>query len=106
MQAGEVGVLLKIFPNPQPPDAPAAVPVDLTGATCTLVCLRPDTGARITLSMVVTSAGLPTAHFASRVTQATDFPVDGNWLIQLVSTYTGGNKFISPQQTLVIGVTE
>lgn len=42
-------------------------------------------------------------NFAERTTLSTDFPVDGNYLIQLVATFFGGAILLSSEQLLHVG---
>lgn len=98
MQAGEAGVIIKIDPNRRPlgPN-----PVNITGATCALVVLA-ENGTRTVLALTLTGDSPP---LATRTTLATDFPVPGNYQVQLTADYGGGRKPISPSYTLVIGPT-
>ena|SRR5579863_6214935 len=96
MQAGEVGVQINIFPYslPIPLD-----PVNLIGSTCILVVQDP-LGNLTTLPLIVSSDG---TH-AYRITAATDFPVGGEYEIQLIATFAGGSPELkSPVQSLPIG---
>ena len=96
MQAGEVGVQINIFPYdlPIPPD-----PVNLIGSTCVLAVQDPA-GNLTTLPLIVASDGT----YAYRSTLATDFPIGGEYEVQLIATFTGGTPELkSPVQSLPIG---
>lgn len=78
LHAGEIDKTIQYFPNPQPPSPPAANPVSLTGLTVTMKIQRPDTGAVNVVTMTVSSDGTN----ATYATQAGDFPVPGNYILQ------------------------
>ena len=96
MQAGEIGVSVNIFPYALP--IPSN-PVNLTGATCVLAVQNPQ-GNLTTLSLTVSSDG----SYAYRLTLATDFPVGGEYEIQLLATFPDTTELKSPIQSLPIGL--
>ena len=97
MQAGEIGVLLQVYPYA----SSATSGISLTGTTCTLevqACGCNAYAETETLSLTVSSDGT----YAYRSTLATDFPFSGNYNIQLIAVFTDGNTLKSPVQQLAI----
>lgn len=97
MQAGEVGVLLQIYPYA----STSTSGISLTGATCTLEVQACGCNAYAeieTLPLTVSTDGT----YAYRSTLATDFPYSGNYNIQLIATFTNGNTLKSPVQQLAV----
>ena len=96
MQAGEVGVILNVFPY----IAPATSGPSLLTATCVLVVQDPS-GNLTSLALTVSSDG----SYAYRSTLATDFPIGGEYEVQLIATYPGNTPELkSPIQSLAIGL--
>ena len=81
IQAGEVGVLLNIYPYLLP--IPIS-PVSLSTANCVLAVIDPYSNLT-SLSLTVDSSGI----FAYRNTLTTDFIFSGLYEIQLIATYSG-----------------
>ncbi len=97
MQAGEIGVILNIYPYNLP--IPSS-PVNLAGSVCVLAVQDP-VGNLTTLSLIVSSDG----SYAYRSTLATDFPIGGEYEIQLIATFPGNTPELkSPIQSLPVGL--
>lgn len=87
MQAGEIGVVITVEAD-----------VDMTGATANLQVRGPaDAQPRALPALVV--AGTQ----GQRATEATDFPVEGNYLIQLIADFPGGKRLKSPIKQMFVG---
>jgi hypothetical protein len=98
IQAGEVGVLLNIYPYLLP--IPIS-PVSLSTANCVLAVIDPYSNLT-SLSLTVDSSGI----FAYRNTLTTDFIFSGLYEIQLIATYSGDTlELKSPIQSFIVGLT-
>jgi hypothetical protein len=85
---GEVGVTIQM-----------ATGTDISQATSVIMVVRyPD---MITITQLPMTVALDNTT-AVRVTLATDFPIVGNYLLELIVTFPNGNVFKSVPQTLVV----
>lgn len=84
MEAGEVGILLRV-------DAI----IDLTSAT--LIELRVQGPSESTFRALVMVVSIPPTT-ATRLTLATDFPESGNYFLQLRATFADGRDLLSPME--------
>lgn len=90
MEAAEEKILIRVNAK-----------VDLTGATAILKVQGPDETTPRDLSLTVSSP--PNEKTATRLTLATDFPVQGNYHIQLQATYPDSKVSLSALKLLHVG---
>jgi hypothetical protein len=82
MRVGEVGITLTVLPNPV-----GVFDVNILNSTSSLIINSPST---INYKKIVSLVVAPDGWSASYVTQAGDFPVEGVYLCQLMSTFING----------------
>jgi hypothetical protein len=104
VQAGEIKPL-KIWVNPQPPAPAPASPVSLAGATAaTLKIQHPVSSTTISaVASANSSDPNPMNHFVSYTTQITDFPVGGQYILQLIVTFSDGTVLKSAESAFQVG---
>ena len=110
LQAGETGVALQVFINPQPPTAMAANPIDATTALTATFRIQPPAAAIYSVSGTTGTIGDPynvgkTANgsYAQYVTTGSDFATVGLYNLQLILTFTGNITRKIPLFPLTVG---
>jgi|SRR5579885_1984458 len=107
LQAGEVGVAITIYVNPQPPQSPADNPIDVRTAVSVALKIRQpvaDGGAISTVSGTTGSSdGTANGSYVQYVTTSSDFTTPGLYTLQAILNFPGGVIRKTPEFTLQVG---
>jgi hypothetical protein len=93
---GEQGVLLSILVNP----AGTPQPVNLTGANSIILAVQYPNLINVTQLAMISSVD---GNYATRIILDTDFPVEGDYMLELVVGFANGDIFKSLPITLAVG---